>query len=59
MELLTTAQVCEELKISVNNLHQLQFRKQLNWVKKEGKKVFYAIEDVAKLKEKRFKSQQS
>jgi hypothetical protein len=55
MELLTTAQVCEELKISVNNLHQLQFRKQLNWVKKEGKKVFYAIEDVAKLKEKRFK----
>lgn len=48
-----SVQVCELLQITPNNLHQIQFRKQLNWVKKEGKKVFYDRAEVEALKLKR------
>jgi hypothetical protein len=52
-ELWNTQQVIQHLEITMNNLRQLQFRKTLKWVKKEGKAVFYRVEDVKELGEKR------
>jgi hypothetical protein len=37
----------------MNNLRQLQFRKTIAWVKREGKVVFYLADDVRAYKEKR------
>jgi len=37
----------------MNNLRQLQFRKTIAWVKREGKVVFYLADDVRVYKEKR------
>lgn len=51
--LVTSEQVCEILGIKPNNLYQIQHRKQLNWVEKKGKQVFYALEEVEALKAKR------
>jgi hypothetical protein len=42
----TAEQTARALNITINNLRQIQFRKQLKWVKREGKKVFYAVADV-------------
>lgn len=52
-ELWTTQQTVEHLEVTINNLRQLQFRKALNWVKKDGKSVFYRADDVKAYKEKR------
>ena len=52
-ELWTTQQVIEHLEITINNLRQLQFRKTIAWVKKEGKSVFYRADEVKAYKEKR------
>lgn len=52
-ELWTTQQVIEHLGITMNNLRQLQFRKTIAWVKKEGKAVFYRADEVKAYKEKR------
>jgi len=52
-ELWTSKQVIEHLGIEINNLRQLQFRKTLAWVKKEGKSVFYLADEVKAYKEKR------
>jgi hypothetical protein len=52
-ELWTTQQAVEHLEVTISNLRQLQFRKALNWVKKEGKSVFYDANDVRALKIKR------
>jgi hypothetical protein len=52
-ELWTSKQVIEHLGIEINNLRQLQFRKTLAWVKKEGKSVFYLADDVKAYKLKR------
>jgi len=52
-ELWTSKQVIEHLEIEINNLRQLQFRKTLAWVKKEGKSVFYFADDVRAYKLKR------
>ena len=41
-ELLDSNKVCAILGITHNNLHQLKHRKQLVWVKKEGRKVYYS-----------------
>jgi predicted site-specific integrase-resolvase len=51
--LVSSEQVCEMLGITPNNLHQIAYRKQLQWVKKEGKRVYYSVEDVEALKAKR------
>ena len=51
--LISSEQVCEMLEIKPNNLHQIAYRKQLQWVKKEGKRVYYSVEDVEALKAKR------
>jgi hypothetical protein len=52
-ELWSTQQVVDHLQITMNNLRQLQFRKTITWVKKEGKEVFYNAEQVKAYKEKR------
>lgn len=52
-ELWTSKQVIEHLGITINNLRQLQFRKTIAWVKKEGKSVFYRAEEIKAYKEKR------
>ena len=46
MEYMTCAEVIELLGINMNNLRQLQHRKTIAWVKKEGRKVFYDAEQV-------------
>jgi len=46
MELITSKEVCEELGIKANHLHQLQFRKKLCWAEKKGKIALYRVEDV-------------
>lgn len=52
-ELWNSSQVIEYLGITMNNLRQIQHRKALAWVKKEGKAVFYSAPEVVAYKEKR------
>jgi predicted site-specific integrase-resolvase len=55
-ELWDTAKVIEHLGININNLRQLQHRKTIAWVHKEGKRVFYsadAVKDYGKIRESR------
>lgn len=52
-ELLSTNEVCDLLAINHNNLHQIQNRGSIRWVKKEGRKVFYNKEQVLAYKAKR------
>ena len=51
--LITSDEVCEILGIKPNNLHQIEHRKQLKWVEKKGKRVYYDFDDVEALKTKR------
>jgi predicted site-specific integrase-resolvase len=51
--LMTSKEVCEYLGITVNNLYQIQFRGHIKAVSKEGKRSFYAHEDVEAFKAKR------
>lgn len=51
--LITTEEACKILDVKLNYLHQLQFRNQVKWVEKRGKKVFYDLEQIQALKEKR------
>lgn len=51
--LITSEKVCEILNINRNHLYQLQYRKQVTWVEKKGKQVFYDLEQIQALKEKR------
>jgi len=52
-ELWNCAQVVEHLGININNLRQLQYRKTIKWVKREGKTVFYLADEIKTYKEKR------
>jgi len=52
-ELIDSNQVCAILGITHNNLHQLKHRKQLVWVEKKGKRVYYSRADVEALKTRR------
>lgn len=52
-ELWTSQQVVEHLGITMNNLRQLQYRKTIAWVKKEGKSVFYLADEIKAYREKR------
>ena len=45
-DLLSAAEVCERLGITLNNLRQIQHRKTLTWVQKSGRNVFYQRADV-------------
>ena len=51
--LLTAEQTAEHLQININNLRRIQFRGNLKWVKREGRKVFYTATDVYAYAEKR------
>lgn len=44
--LMSAAEVSDYLKITVNNLRQIQFRKQLIWAERKGRAVFYRREEV-------------
>jgi DNA-binding transcriptional MerR regulator len=45
-DLMSAAEVCERLNITINNLRQIQHRKTLTWVQKSGRNVYYTRDDV-------------
>jgi hypothetical protein len=45
-----TAQI---LNISINNLRQIQFRGNLKWAKREGRKVYYIRDQILLYADKR------
>lgn len=51
--LIDSKEVCEKLNITLNNLYQLKFRKQLMPVERKGKKAYYNLEDVEMFRIKR------
>ena len=51
--LMTSAEVCEFLGIKRNNLYQMQYRKQIVWVKKVGKNALFDREEIEAYKAKR------
>jgi hypothetical protein len=51
--LLSAQQVANQLNITMNNLRQLQHRKQLVWVERVGRNVYYREQDVVALAQKR------
>jgi predicted site-specific integrase-resolvase len=50
---MTSQEVCEYLGITINNLYQIRFRGHVKVTNKEGKRSFYAREDVEAYKVKR------
>jgi len=38
---MSTKEVCDYLNINFNHLHQLQYRKKLNWIERKGRNVYY------------------
>jgi predicted site-specific integrase-resolvase len=50
---ITAVETAEYLKITINNLRQIQHRGNLKWVRREGRKVFYNQADVFAYAEKR------
>jgi len=56
--MLSAQEVAIQLNITMNNLRQLQHRKQLVWVEKAGRNVYYREQDVAALAERRAKRNQ-
>ena len=51
--LISAREVVGRLNITLNNLRQLQHRKQLVWVEKVGRNVYYRESDVVTLAQKR------
>jgi hypothetical protein len=51
--LISAQEVAIRLNITMNNLRQLQHRKQLVWVQKVGRNVYYLEQDVVALAERR------
>jgi hypothetical protein len=51
--LISAQKVAIRLNITMNNLRQLQHRKQLVWVQKVGRNVYYLEQDVVALAERR------
>lgn len=52
-EFISSIEAAQLLGISMNNLRQIQHRKQLCWVKKVGRQVYYRRDEVNAYKEKR------
>jgi predicted site-specific integrase-resolvase len=50
---MTAVETAEYLKITINNLRQIQHRGNLKWIRREGRKVFYNQTDVFAYAEKR------
>jgi len=51
--LIPSTEVATLLGISMNNLRQIQHRKQLCWIKKVGRQVYYRREEVEAFRQKR------
>lgn len=51
--LIPSTEVANLLGISMNNLRQIQHRKQLCWIKKVGRQVYYRREEVEAFRQKR------
>ena len=51
--LLTSEETAAHLGITINNLRQIQYRRSLKWVKREGRKVYYTATDVYAYADKR------
>jgi hypothetical protein len=51
--LISAQEVATRLNITMNNLRQLQHRKQLVWVQKVGRNVYYLEQDVVALAKRR------
>jgi hypothetical protein len=58
-DLMSAEQTASVLGISINNLRQIQFRGNLKWENRKGRKVYYRITDVEAYKEKRAKRKTS
>jgi hypothetical protein len=58
-DVITAEQTASLLGITINNLRQIQFRGNLKWEKRVGRKVFYRLADVNAYKEKRAKRKTS
>lgn len=54
-EWITSEDTAQILGITINNLRQIQFRGNLKWVKREGRKVYYSREQVLLYADKRNK----
>ena len=52
-DLVTADETAQILGITINNLRQIQFRGNLKWAKKEGRKVFYEREQILIYADKR------
>lgn len=50
---LNAQQAASLLNITLNNLRQIQYRKQLVWKRRQGREVFYLEQDVLAFAEKR------
>ena len=55
VELISAKEVIELLGVNFNNLHQIQHRGNIKWVKKDGRKVYYNKEEVLAYKARRDK----
>ena len=51
----TAENTAQMLGITINNLRQIQFRGNLKWIKREGRKVYYSLEQVLLYADKRNK----
>ena len=45
-EWVSAEKTAEMLGITINNLRQIQFRGNLKWAKREGRKVYYSLEQI-------------
>jgi hypothetical protein len=54
-EFVSAEETAQILNISINNLRQIQFRGNLKWAKREGRKVYYLREQILLYSEKRNK----
>ena len=45
-DLVSADETAQILGITINNLRQIQFRGNLKWAKREGRKVFYVREQI-------------
>lgn len=50
---MSATETAEFLKITINNLRQIQHRGNLKWVRRDGRKVFYNQADVHAYADKR------
>ena len=51
--MITANETAEKLGITINNLRQIQFRGNLKWSKRVGRKVYYLVSEVEAYAQKR------